>query len=82
MKSPKTMSFNMSKSEDIDAEEHFKNWYNEIEAFSLRGERIYWDIMQAADQNKYDIIHSWIKSAYCIGFREGRDYENRKQKKS
>jgi hypothetical protein len=66
----------MSKVEDI----HFENWYNEIEGFSLRSERIYNDI--ASKQNdinyQWSIIHYWIKNAYCIGFREGIDYQNKK----
>lgn len=72
----------MSK-EDIDTEEHFKNWYQDIEGFSIRGERIYNDIMVPRNEDKdkqWDMIHFWIKNAYCIGFREGRDYQDRQDK--
>lgn len=56
---------------------HFYKWYNEIEGFSLRSERIYNDI--GSKQNDVNaqwlIIHSWIKNAYRIGFQDGRKYK-------
>lgn len=68
----------MSKVEDI----HFQNWYNEIEAFSLRAERLYDDIMREYNDKKeqWETIHAYIETAFKVGFREGKNYQERKQK--
>jgi len=53
----------------------FDEWFNEIELYSLRGERFYDDLLTYKLEG-IDAEHlvKWLKAAYEVGYEEGQDW--------
>lgn len=53
----------------------FKDWFNEIEVFGLRGERFY-DDLYAYKFDGVDAEHlvKWLKAAYEAGHEHGQNW--------
>lgn len=60
----------------------FEEWFNEIENYSLRGERFYLDLdvfgekfmedgLYVMNIDAYEPILKWLKAAYEVGYEEG-----------
>ena len=52
--------------EIINLEQTFERWFNEIECFSYRSERFYWDF----GPENFAILKECLKSAYLQGCRD------------
>ena len=49
----------------------FEDWFDEIENFSVRSERLYEDFREVKDMKK---LVTWLEAAYNVGYDAG--YEN------
>ncbi len=45
----------------------FEEWFNEIEVFSLRGERFYDEVEHYKEGSGTDIVR-WLKAAWQVGY--------------
>ncbi len=48
----------------------FKEWLDEIEAFSTRGERLSDECHYGVT---YDVAFKWVKAAYEVGYKQGQE---------
>ena len=48
-------------------------WLNEIEAFSLRSERLYEDFPEVKDKEK---LLKWLEAAYNVGYKDGLKFSD------
>jgi hypothetical protein len=51
---------------------NFDEWFNELVGYSFRSEWFYDDFDYAAKTNDYKKIVEWLKTAYEIGYDEGK----------
>lgn len=52
----------------------FEDWYNDLEGFSLRSERFYWDVgFDSPHKHSYNIALQWLRAAYEQGYSDGKE---------
>jgi hypothetical protein len=51
---------------------NFDEWFNELVGFSFRSEWFYDDFDHVAKTNDYKKIVEWLRTAYEVGYGEGK----------
>lgn len=52
-------------------QEQFDQWFNELEGFSFRSERMIDDLYYAAETKDVSMMINWIKTAFEEGYKAG-----------
>ncbi|MFZ9740787.1 MAG: hypothetical protein ACO3CQ_02725 [Candidatus Nanopelagicaceae bacterium] len=60
-------------------QEQFDQWFNELEGYSFRSERLIDDLYYAADTKDVSTIITWIKAAFEEGYKAAKEEQNEKE---